>query len=393
MGVTLHLEVEQLRVVERRDNGSGVIEIPVAVPATLDLSKTASKRDKVFQMDVAVFEQVVQNFTRRPGPKPVYPGHISSASRRTTPAWGFIEAAWVENGKLWNRLDLNSEAFDAIVTRRGFRSASVEIDYDYEAPSGGALKGWSLGALAITNTPALDVQFVAAEADTSETVVVSTGITFETAEGREKEKEMAEVTLEALQAEKIQLEAEVASKDAKLTQQAETIVAVKRAHDDVVGERDALRLEKAQLQVAMNEKSSAATLLASQVETLTAERDSAVKRSATLEKATLSTKVRQLIASAIKNGVDAAYFEGAEGNEAAWLSQRFANVEALDKFVAALPKRKGAVALSGNAPTDEDADVIPADMAAELRRRGLDPRFALVNDEDDLKAVKASKEK
>lgn len=391
LDAALQLEAERLRVVDRRSDGSGVIEIPVAVPALLDLSKTAGGQKKTFDMNGSVFDQVVANFSIRPGPKAVYPGHISQAARRTTPAWGFIEAVWVENGKLWNRIDLNAEAFDAIVTRRGFRSASIEMDLNYEAPTGGVVSGWSQGALAITNTPALDVQYVAAEATTSETVSVSTGIDFAPAAGREKEKHMADITLESLQADKLQLEAALKAKDHKIAEQAQIIATTQSALNEATAERDAVRLEKAQLQIALNDKASAVTQLTSQVEALTGERDAAVKKAATLEKASLSTRVRNVIATAIKNGVDASYFEGSEGNEAAWLGQRFANPEALETFVAALPKRKGATTLSGNAPTNDDVDVIPADQAAALRRRGLDPRFALVHTSDDLHAIRAAK--
>lgn len=382
--MAVFLEVDKMRVIEKRDDGSGVIEIPVAVEARLDLAKTKSQKAGEFVMGIDVFRQIAASFGARGGPKPVYAGHISSAARRTTPAWGFIEAAWVENGKLWNRVDLNAEAFDAIVTRRGFRSASIEIDLNHETPTG-TVKGWSQGGLAITNTPALDVQYVAAEAGESQTMSVSTGALY----GAEDRK-METVTLEALQADKIQLEATVRANEAKIREQGDALVSLQRKNDEIAQDRDAVRLELAQVRVSLTEKTSAVSLMSSQIDTLTAERDAAVKKSVTLEREASSKSVRSLILEATRNGVDSSYFEGSEGNEADWLRQRFASLDSFKQFVSALPKRKGAVTVNLG-KSDDDTETIPSDRAAALRRSGLDPRYATVRTSDDLAALRDNK--
>lgn len=248
------LEVEKLRVVQRRPDGSGVIEIPVAVPSLIDLGRTASGSTKSIDLTPESLAQIVENFAKRPGPKPAYFGHISDKARETQEADGFVEAAFIENGKLWNRVDLNSDSFHKVVTKRGFRSASVEIDRDKGFPTV-QLKGWSQGGLAITNTPALDVEYVAAgqNADAHErTVRLSTLVAYEADEAEERS-----MTIEQLQAEKAALERKAQENDTaraqlaqKVTELEAQLAAARTKGDEVAGLKASLDAMKAEQEKA-----------------------------------------------------------------------------------------------------------------------------------------------
>lgn len=156
--------MDKLRILKDNGERGGVVEIPLAHPATLDLARTSGDSGEgTFAMDGSLFKELVSNFSVRNTPVPVYFGHIAAKDRRNTPAAGFIDKVWVESGKFWGRLDLGPKAWNAVVKERGFRSFSVEIELDYAAPTG-TVKGWSLGGGAITNTPAIPFQYVAASA-------------------------------------------------------------------------------------------------------------------------------------------------------------------------------------------------------------------------------------
>lgn len=151
-----------LRIIEDRGARGGVIQIPVARTAALDLSKTSGGGDGTLSVDGEMFQQIVANFAAKPGPVPVYFGHDNSAPRRPdTPAAGFVTRVWVEGDQLWNEIDLSPKAWDLIVTQRGFAGASIEAVRDKQSTLG-LLSGWSETGLSITNNPALDVQYIAA---------------------------------------------------------------------------------------------------------------------------------------------------------------------------------------------------------------------------------------
>lgn len=386
----VQLACGMLRVVERHADGSGVVDMPVAVPAMLDLSKTKSSMKGTFNLDSKVFDQIVANFALRPGPKPVYFDHIPAAARRTTPASGFVEHAWVEDGVLWNRVELNAQAFDAVVVQRGFRAASVEIDPDKQTATG-TVRGWSQGGLAITNTPATNVEFrIAASADETvggETIVVSTPFA-----ATKKEDKGMDVSLSTLQAENAILKAgkeESEAKAVRLTQDLETTRGVIQT---LTTERDEARVEVAKLKVQLSEKSAQVVGLTSQVTVLTSERDTATKKAGELDKEKVSRDVRLAIKQAMEEGVDAALFSGSDGNEEGWLNERFKSFDAFESFLKGVPRRAGAINVSSKGPGSgipQDLNV-PADVAATLRKMGLNPALALVSKESELAAVKAA---
>lgn len=335
MGVAL--KVRKGRVVERRDDGTGVIEIPVAVPALVDLAKTAGGGKGEMEISDETLAELAANFVKRPGPKPMYAGHIPASARRTTPAWGFAEAAWVEDGALWNRVDLGPEAFDAIVTKRGYRSASVEIDPNFEAPTA-TVKGWSQGGLAITNTPALDVEFMFSAAGTADaperTVCLSTGVLWTLEEPH--------MTLEQLQAAHAALETKHKEQE-------------KRAAD---AEAKATQLET---------KLADAAKKAAESEGITAALEAQKAETAKLAGAMLARDVREALTSGVSEGkLTAAQLGGPQWQDdptAAMAKLGFAGIDGLRAFLSNAPvvtKIGGAVASGGRAPETDPVVALTA---------------------------------
>ncbi len=387
----VELAVGELRVIERRPDGSGIVEIPVATAAVIDLSRTKSSLRGMFDLGLGVFQEVVANFARRPGPKPVYFGHIPTQARQDTPAAGFVEAAFIEGGQLWNRVDLNAESFQKVVTQRGFRAASIEIDPDMTTPTG-VVPGWSQGGLAITNSPATDVEFrvAASRDDDGDGATVATASYVPTPpDGGGKERPM-EVTLSSLQAECNLLRTAAEADKARTTALAADLEQARGGLTRAVTERDEARVELAQLKLTSSEQIARQRALEAQVSTLTLERDASAKAAAKLEKAQTNAQVARIIRKAMTEGVDAAVFAGAEGNEGDWLSARFASLEAFEEFVGAMPKRKGATFTSQGKSVADDDDGLPASIAASLRERGINPAYATIRDSRDLAARRAS---
>jgi len=307
---------EPMRIISERDDGrGGVVEIPLAVEtAGIIASRTHSGGDDTYDITTAMFEQIVSNFGRIPGPTPIYFGHITPAARRTTPAAGVIEKVWLEGDVLWGRLDLGPTAWSSMVIERGFRSFSVELGVDVETPTD-TVSGFSLVGGAITNYGALDVS-IAAEvtdsADDKHTVVCLTSGLVWPKENMMENKERLE--LEALQADKVRLEAEKNEAVAKLTLSEQT-------HKTELEKRDA----------------ELATL-----------RANGLKRDVTTA----------LEAGIAAGKIEPAFCEGWEKDPVKWLEESpFSGVDGLKSFIAKAPvvvKMETSNSKIGTGKTDDD---------------------------------------
>lgn len=131
---------------------------------------------------------------------------------------------------------------------------------------------------------------------------------------------------------------------------------------------------------------------------LEAERTELKAKLSTQENESTSSKVMTLCRAAIKEGVPPAQiqaFGDYEKDPVGMLKLSFGgSVDTLAKVLKALPRDAAlAAAHSGRtAPseTGDDSSVSP-DIAAELRKRGLNPAFANVDNTDQLAALSAKK--
>jgi phage shock protein A len=332
-----HLEAVQLRVVEDRSASGrgGIVEMPLAVETRgVRVGKTSGGGRGVLDLDASAFSEVVRNFDAKPGPIPVYFGHIPPGERHTTPAAGFVQSVWYEAPYLWGRVALGQQAWEAVVEQQGFRSFSVEIERDKATPTGD-IKGWMLTGGAITNTPALDVEYVAAsdDAERGETVRLHM-------EADRMEFDMSD-QIKELQAELKDKESEIDALETKVNSLTAELGEYKRKAEDAESEKD--RLESS------NDKLS--ERLAAMGEQITALRHQQ-------ETAELTRRVEQ----AIEDCKDASFFEGfAEAEDKiAWAEAEFGGTKPLYKFIDKLPKVEPQTVSAGAAETDDNED--PAEI-------------------------------
>lgn len=334
-----------MRIVERRPDGSGVIEVPLAVATRGIISaNTAGGGSGSFDLDVTAFEQMVRNFPGLPGPVAVYFGHIPQKDRRLEPAAGFVEKVWVEGSHLWGRIDLGPRAFRNVVDERGFRSFSVEADFNAEVTTGSVLEGWSLSGGAITNTPALDVQFKVAasapEAGSARRVAMSTAFTWPDG------KETDEMTLEQLTAKVTQLEGAVKERDEKIAQLTRDLEAEKTKGKPPKDDDQSTQLTR---EVAAS-KTKVAELEAAQKQ----DRETILKLNRQIDERDL----RELVVEGLKAGkLIPAQVEGWDKNPSEWLSKSpFRDVQSLRTFLSTAP-----VVVKLSNATPGSGQEIPAD--------------------------------
>lgn len=342
----------EVRVLESYGEGrGGIVSMPIArVTPGVILANTEGGGDGTVDIDEKLFDEVIKNFKFTSGPVPVYPGHLPSKDRKTTPAWGDVRGLWMEGEWLVGKVQLTPAGWKAVVEDRGFYGSSPELDLN-PAVATGSIDGWMLTGLAVTNTPALDNYFA---------------IMFSAVEGRKSlrlsmarpgvavkgEKTMTEqITLEALQASNADLRAQLG-----------------RANEEV------------------------ASLKAELAKRPTVEEFQTVK--ATLEKAvaeTISAKVVSLVKDAINEGVVPAFFEGYESDPMKFLADRFGgSVTALEATCARLPRQKSRqeVGSGGNAEPDGNGDDKVGTFMAEVTRIATEQKISFGEAYDHIRKTK-----
>lgn len=312
-------EPERVRVIERLDNGGGIIEIPLAVetPGVI-LQNTASAAQGTLDVTGAMFAEMVSNFDKNPGPVPVYFGHENrqrrpeTARKADTPAAGNITRIWVEGDQLWGRMTVGPKAFRLVVEESGFFGFSIEADFNPDKATG-MIEGWVLEGGVFTNDPAFNVNFIAAERNGSVRALCLT-LPLDAAEGETMTKE-EQAEMERLKAANAKLEA--AAKDAPKSE-----------------DLDRLRAENEKLKATAEDKSKAADKSATELK-------AANDRITALEDRDTEREVRSIVRAAIQDGKPPAFFESEdtpwEDKPVEFLKARFGgSLDSLRASVAAL---------------------------------------------------------
>ncbi len=151
----MKLEAVQIKVLKRRDNGSGVIEIPI-----ITISGDA--------ITIEEMQEMVANHEHFPiVPVGVSPHREFDDRAGFSPA--FLENPSLRNGVLFAELDLIAPLFHEVVELGGWRSFSIEARKNLKTTTQQgavtrALKGWVIVGGVFTNRPAVDAHFkIAAE--------------------------------------------------------------------------------------------------------------------------------------------------------------------------------------------------------------------------------------
>lgn len=375
-----------LRILTRNRDGSGVIEMPVLVETPrLDLSRAAGGSG-VTSFGLDDLSTIVENFRLWPGPVPINVSPHRPYSETSGPAPGFIEDMRVDGKRLMARVFLTRELF-ASVSAGQWRGFSVDAVRDPKLPTI-ELQGWAVVGGVFTNRPATDTTFALdpATAIAAETRVMFTAISAPAA--RKGVQKMSE-----------QITADTASLEAQLAERDHTIETLETRSSE-------LRAEFAKVKAELEESRAEAFRMKGELQTLTGETRRKESMKAELEtrldklevenqqlKAQLDneTELREgrevleviKVALATRN-IPPVFFAGHEENPAAWLRANFASLDALRKFCETAPRLKTTALSSGRSPEDAAPTAVDKDVAAELKRLGLDPSYVGVTKATDL---------
>ena len=380
-------EPVEVKILERRPNGSGVVEIPLLPVTEIDGKLTAGGGGKI-QITREVLKEIVANFASFPGPVPIGVSPHDGDGDRGGFSKGFVNAVMVRGDMLYGQLDLIPALF-AEVDAGGWRGFSVELARNLKTATV-ELAGWALTGGIFTNRPATDVNFriAASSAATSEQAMsFSIRLT-----AGEEETDMSEERIAVLEAElaseKELVKALRAKDDTTKVDTAGLETRLQEKNKDLATANMKLSEVQAKFSAAENELARINRELAKQE---AARREAEVKLEAEEQRA-LAEAVTKLAQDAIDRGVSAKLFEGLEADPAAWFNARYASIGSFKEFVDALPTIKESAVQSGNKP-DGNAVKISEENAARLERMGLDPKYAGVTNENDFIALRsASKE-
>lgn len=378
-------EPVQIKVIHRRDNGSGIVEIPLLPQTEIDLARTEGGGKGRIAVTHAVLEEIARNFASYPGPVPIGVSPHVNFEERGGFAPGFINAVKVQDGRLFGEVDLIAPLF-AEVEAGGWRGFSVEIARNLKTATV-ELQGWALTGGVFTNRPATDVHFrIAAENKIETDGVATINCLFVGEENEMDEKSTASGA------------AEVTALEAKLATKEQLISTLRATADNMAGEKKALEAQLEETNkdlkaanIALADEKAQHAALADQHAHVTrkladveaSKRETEVKLEAEQTRA-LKDQVLEIVHGAIDRGVSAALFEGVEEDPVAWFRSKFTTTDALGKFIEALPTVSQSATSSGRPGTDEKAD-LSEDVREKFRRMGLDPKYADIKDENELR--------
>ena len=382
-----------IRIIAERPDGSGQVEMPIlSVQASIDLSKTASSKGGFEAITRADLLDAVRNFAQWPGPVPIHVDPHRSWRESAGPADGFIDHLEVRGDKLWARFDLTAPLFKSVKERR-WRGFSVDCTRDLALPTV-KLDGFIVAGGVFTNRPAADVHNKVAASSEVAGDLRTLYVPLKESNMADEKKDDKDLTVSLATA-----EAEVKFQAGTILQ-LETKLAAEKA-ERIEAETRADKAEKAltenQNEIQMSRMTSerkAAEISEAQdrIAALEAERKELREKIRTGEVETTATKVLQMCNAAIREGVapaKIAAFGDFEKQPAKWAGQ-FTSLEAAATFLKTLPREAALRATaSGSAQlsADDSSAALSPEIVADLKRRGLDPKFASLTNANDLNAL------
>lgn len=373
-----------IKVIKKRDNGSGVIEIPLLPATEIDLARTASGSETKTEITVADLEKIAANFALFPGPVPIGVSPHQEFEDRGGFSPGFVNAVSVRGSVLYGEIDLIAPLFFE-VEMGGWRGFSVEIAHNLKTATA-ELEGWALVGGVFTNRPATDINFrIAATGKTTSQRVATYSSCLKAGEekGMDNEKQIASLEAElgtqkelvsTLRTQAEGMSGETAALEAKLTE----------AKKDEAAANIALSEANAKLAATTDELAHTKKQLAKEQQS---RREIEVRLEAEQNRS-LKEQIIDLVKAAIDRGVSAKHFEGVEEDPVAWFNNRYVSVEAMKQTFDAFPTVTDSAVSSGRRPEGAKAN-LSSETVQRLRRMGLDPKFAGVTNENQIREMKA----
>lgn len=387
------LEATPIKVITQRDNGSGVIEIPIMA--------TASGAE--IELDVEMMQQLVENFESFP----VVPIGISphqDFDERGGFAPGFIESISLRGNLLFGRLDLTAPLFGEVVDQGGWRGFSVEISHGLQTQAK-KISGWVLTGGVFTNRPAVDAHFkIAAEGpritcDTFIPIPHFSGLQENDMPENDRPQDGAERTLAVLRESHAAVEAEKQALSTRVNNLGDEMRTLKTENEKHQTDLQVVRDEKAaaeakatRLETELRGVRDANRALQISVEDITGQLNTAKNEN-------LAAKVLKVRDAALEAGVPPAIFEGIDADPAGWMLDRYANFDAFEATTEALSGvsrdlirdvPKSGHDLSG---TGDQTAKLSAESMAKFKRMGLDPKYIGIKSEGQLLGLDDKPEK
>ena len=393
--MTTHfLEAHPITVIRKRENGSGIIEIPI-------MATTAAGVDA--EITVEMMGELVANFDAFP----VVPVGVSphkDFDDRGGFSIAFVESIELRGDELFGRLDLVAPLFNEVVELGGWRGFSVEIAHNLKTQAKD-IPGWTLTGGVFTNRPAVDAHFkIAAEgrADSEHTGTYSTPLL--------KEPVMADPTATPAAQSGDNDSVRKSFFDEKIKEQTDKVAALEagraerdRGNDATVDENKKLRLETEEAKTTATDATNSKLEAEAKSNRLEAEAKGLRSANAGLKLAVteLETKIQdatnvnlgaRVLAirdAAIDAGVPPRMFEGVDADPATWMAAQFASIEAYEKHFTSLSGVSRDLVTdppaSGHDPSKSPGDrKVSDENAKRLKRMGLDAKFVGIRNEEQL---------
>lgn len=412
LDLMVQLAKHDLRIVEEREDGSGVVEVPI-----LAVGGAVKRKD---------LDEIAANARRYSRPVPVgFPPHVDYGDRGG-PQPGFVEALAVRGNLLWAQIDCGPSLFQA-VRGRAFRGYSVEMRKDIVLRTGqgtvmAEFKGWVLVGGIFTNRPAAGVHFRMA-ADAIESDGRPAAGDFHRLPGRAPEGDgmskdtgaggaTQDVVSKDLHDERVRnLQGEVSSRDSRIEELNATVGDQRDKIADLSAKVEKLESERVDLDTAKSLAETKARNL--ELRNRDLEKD---KQSLTTEVGDMRTRLEEQakesntekltasIEAAVASGVPAAAYDGWKPDPTGWAVENYGSVENalkrinLDASLKLKPLSTGRPEKSGKAPVVDspeggDRDELDAQVDKLAERAGIAPEFAGVTTAEEAMKVGAELKK
>ena len=367
-----------MKLIERRDDGAAVIEVPILPAGKIDTSLASKGKGKV-TISKDDLNVIVANANMWPGPLPVHFGEHRKFSETGGPMPARILKLMVRGEVLWARIYLiGPAAFEVLAGAWG--GFSVDLVKDPRMPTV-SFKGWVVTGGIFTNRPATDIHFMPPELPdvTEVAAAISLSISVSTDEVEEPvgETKMSEKTSEktptsaevtALEMQLASVKKEVDSFRTIAHQSDERNSALIKQVNEGETKMASLRTELStantkvsSLDAQLKEANARITALSDEREQLHRDRASLESDLAKQKTSQIALDVTQTAKEAISEGVAPALFEGYDKDPAGWMRERFISLDAFRSFVKTLPRDekkalKAAAHRSGYEPDKVNAD-------------------------------------
>lgn len=333
----------ELKIIKRRENGSGVVSIPICREhQEFDWSKTSGGGPEKGALDLEMLQQMVANFKAYPGPVPIGVSPHVEYGDRAGFSPGFVESLTLRGSVLWAEIDLCAPLFYEVVEMSGWRGFSIEAVRDLELPAA-KMDGWVLTGGVFTNRPSADINFKIAADTKAEYAAqgVSRSHFTDPDDVKERGKETGKmedkdmISLASHEAKMRPIQTELETEKGKVEKLTLRLEAAQTENEKIGSENKELKKKLLELEAehsAVKANADRDAVRLGHMETtnkqLQAKVDEITAELTTERNVKLAEDVKEVIQAAVSAGVPPAIFDGHQTDPVAWMNARYVNFNA-----------------------------------------------------------------